>query len=95
MDKYYLVNVRDNLKEIRIDVTVQPLIDVEKIPDITYVYDPGDSDSTEKSLVFCQLKGFLTEESAMEYFRSIDRGSEKILLFYPFKSAFYKMFEYD
>lgn len=95
MDKYYLVNVRDDLKTIRIDVTVQPLLDDENIPDITYVYNSDDSDSSEKSLVFCKLKGFLTEEEAVEYFRSIDRVPRKILLFYPFKTAFYNQIDDD
>jgi len=95
MDKYYLVNVRDNMKSIRIDVTSQPLVDDEKLPDITYVYDSHSSNSDEQSLVFCKLKGFLTEDAAMDFVKSIESVPKKILLFYPFKCSFYKMIDDD
>lgn len=95
MDKYYLVNVRDDMNSIRIDMTVQPLVDGESIPDITYVYDKNDSDSDKQSIVFCKLKGFLTEQEGMEFIKSIESVPKKILLFYLFKCSFYKMIDDD
>lgn len=82
------MNVREHGLGFFTSVYKQPWLDDMKIPDFTYVYD-SNLDSDDPDLVFCHLRGFLSEEEAVAYAKSIDDDlKKKIFFFTDFKRAF-------
>lgn len=87
MECYYLVNVREYQDGISVVVYKQPLLDDMKIPDFFYAYDI-DLDPGNTQLVFCHLRGFVSEDEALAYAMSFEDVKKKLFFFADFKRAF-------